>query len=239
MEPSAPAERFPFPADSLVCIHGVFLLHLGIAEYYGVAWQTAPRPTIMRFSVRFIVKGKFWFVAAWVIVAQVGCSHPATEQEPILSLNLMSSSLSGDAIPDKYTCGGEDISPQLSWKTPPARTQSFVLAVTDKDSTLGSWVGYFVHWVLYDLPADKRELPEGVPRPEQLPDGSRQGRNDFDEVGYGGPCPPGKSSHRYSFVLYALDARLNLPGGATEKQIRRAMNGHILAKGELIGRYQR
>ena len=197
----------------------------------GILWrapQTASWLSIMRFSVPFIAPGKFWFVTALVIAAQVGCSRPATKQEPILSLNLMSSGLSGDTVPDKYTCDGEDISPQLSWKTPPARTQSFALVVTDKDSTLGSWLGYFVHWVLYDLPADKRELPEGVPREEQLPDGSRQGRNDFDKVGYGGPCPPGESAHRYSFVIYALDARLNLPGGATEKQVLKALKGHIL-----------
>ena len=197
------------------------------------------RLTIMGFSLRFMVKGKFWSVTALVIVAQLGCSHPATELDPSFSLKVVSSSLSGDAIPDKCTCGGEDISPELSWKTPPAGTQSFVLVVTDKDSPFGPLIGYFVHWELYDLPADKRELPEGIPSQEQLPDGSRQGRNDFDKVGYGGPCPPGKSPHRYSFVVYALDRRLNLPGGATEKQILRAMNGHILAKGELVGRYQR
>jgi Raf kinase inhibitor-like YbhB/YbcL family protein len=92
--------------------------------------------------------------------------------------------------------------------------------------------------VLYDLPAEKRELPEGLPNQAQLPDGSRQGQNDFDKTGYGGPCPPGKSAHRYVFALYALDSRLNLPIGATRKQVEKAMKGHVLAYGELIGRYQ-
>jgi Raf kinase inhibitor-like YbhB/YbcL family protein len=184
---------------------------------------------IMRFYLRLMVKGQLLFVTALEIVAQVACSHSATQQDAIPSLDLTSSSFSGDAIPNKYSCGGGDISPELSWKSPPAQTQSFVLIVTDKDSLFGFLFGYFVHWALFDLPADKRELP----------DRSRQGRNDFDNVGYGGPCPPGKSSHHYAFVLYALDSRLNLPGSATEKQILKAMNGHILAKTELVGRYQR
>jgi Raf kinase inhibitor-like YbhB/YbcL family protein len=95
-----------------------------------------------------------------------------------------------------------------------------------------------VHWVLYDLPAEKRELPEGLPKQEQLPDGSRQGQNDYDKIGYVGPCPPA-GSHRYVFALYALDSRLNLPAGATRKQVESALKGHILAHGELIGRYRR
>ncbi len=93
--------------------------------------------------------------------------------------------------------------------------------------------------MLYDLPPDKRELPEGTPNQEQLPDGSRQGRNGFDKIGYGGPCPPGSSPHRYVFDLYALDTRLDLPAGASKTQVVKAAQGHILASGELVGRYQR
>jgi len=95
-----------------------------------------------------------------------------------------------------------------------------------------------VHWLLYGIPADKRDLPEGIPGQAQLPDGSRQGTNGFDKIGYGGPCPPGSSPHRYLFDLYALDAPLNLPGGAGEPQVAEAMKGHILAKGQLVARYQ-
>lgn len=151
------------------------------------------------------------------------------------TLSIASSSFSGDTMPSKFTCDGGETSPELSWTSPPAGTQSFALIVTDKDS---SWV-HFVHWVVYDLPADKRELPEGISKQEQLPDGSRQGKTDFDKVGYGGPCPHWKSTHHYGFVLYALDSKLGLPGGATAKQTLKAMNGHILAKAELVGSYHR
>jgi Raf kinase inhibitor-like YbhB/YbcL family protein len=153
------------------------------------------------------------------------------------SLGLQSSSFSG-SIPDKYSsCDGkQNISPQLSWQAPPAGTQSFALLVSDPDAPLGV---NFVHWVLYDLPPDKRELPEGTPKQDQLSDGSRQGRNGFDNIGYGGPCPPGHTPHHYVFDLYALDSKLNLPSGAARKEVVQAMQGHVLASGELIGTYQR
>lgn len=162
-------------------------------------------------------------------------TQEAQPQKTNSTLSLTSSSLSGETIPSKFTCDGEETSPELSWTSPPAGTQSFALIVTDKDS---SFV-HFVHWVVYDLPADKRELPEGIPKQDQLPDGSRQGKTDFDKVGYGGPCPHWKSTHHYGFVLYALDSKLGLPGGATAKQTMKAMNGHILAKAELVGSYHR
>ena len=88
-------------------------------------------------------------------------------------------------------------------------------------------------------PRTSASSPEATPKQDNLPDGSRQGRNGFDNVGYGGPCPPGNSTHRYVFDLYALDTRLNLPAGATKKDVVKAMEGHVLASGELIGRYQR
>jgi Raf kinase inhibitor-like YbhB/YbcL family protein len=117
----------------------------------------------------------------------------------------------------------------------PAGTASFALIVTDPDAPGRT----FVHWVIYDLPAETRILPEGLPGLGQLTDGPRQGRNDFGEIGYGGPCPPGNSAHHYHFTLYALDAKLNLPVGATRAQVEAAIQGHILARGELIGLYQR
>ncbi len=114
-------------------------------------------------------------------------------------------------------------------------TASFALIVTDPDAPGRT----FIHWVLYDLPAGARRLPEGLPSQDKLADGARQGSNDFAKIGYGGPCPPPKSTHRYFFTLYALDAKLNLPAGATRAQVEAAMQGHILARGELIGLYQR
>jgi Raf kinase inhibitor-like YbhB/YbcL family protein len=140
-----------------------------------------------------------------------------------------------ETIPKKFTCDGTDVSPKLDWNEPPAKTQSFALIMDDPDAPVGTWV----HWVLFDLPADTKELSEGVPKQEQLPSGARQGRNDFGKIGYGGPCPPPGKPHRYFFKLYALDAKLNLKAGATKPEVERAMKGHILAQAELIGRYGR
>lgn len=137
-------------------------------------------------------------------------------------------------IPAKYTCDGSDISPSLSWDEPPTGTQSLALIVDDPDAPRRT----FVHWVLYDMPATVRQLPEQVASAKTLPSGGVQGKNDFGKLGYGGPCPP-SGTHRYFFTLYALDKNLSLQPGATKQQILQAMNGHVLATAELIGRYQR
>jgi len=139
----------------------------------------------------------------------------------------------GGAIPQKYTCNGTDVAPPLSWTEPPAGTKSLALIMDDPDAPVGTWV----HWVLYNLPASARELAEGTL--ETLPDGVKQGTNDFRKTGYGGPCPPAGPAHRYFFKLYALDVELNAAPGATKKQVEAAMAGHIVAQAELIGRYGR
>lgn len=171
-----------------------------------------------------------------VLGALVGCRGSATLGDGTPTLNLTSSSFQGGEIRKQFTCDGVESSPELAWSAPPEGTQSFALIVVDRDSSFGY---SFVHWVLYDLSAEKRELPEGLPKQEQLPDGTRQGLNGYDKTGYGGPCPPGSSAHRYVFALYALDSRLNLPAGATRKQVENGLKGHILAHGEVIGRYKR
>ena len=140
-----------------------------------------------------------------------------------------------EVIPKKYTCDAEDLSPPLRWRDPPEGAKSFALISDDPDAPVGTWV----HWVLYGLPAEARELPEGVPPDETLSNGARQGLTDFRRVGYGGPCPPPGSYHRYYFKLYALDTKLNLPSKATKSQLLEAMKGHILAVTQLIGRYKR
>jgi Raf kinase inhibitor-like YbhB/YbcL family protein len=141
----------------------------------------------------------------------------------------------GSKIPAKYTCEGQDVSPALTWGEPPAGTQSFALIVDDPDAP----GGVFTHWVVFNLPADSRGLPEAVPAQAQLPDGSVQGKNDFGKLGYGGPCPPPGRPHRYQFTLYALDQSLDLKAGAAKKPVIDAMQGHILAQGRLTGTYQR
>ncbi|WP_263367310.1 YbhB/YbcL family Raf kinase inhibitor-like protein [Edaphobacter bradus] len=167
---------------------------------------------------------------------QLACNRGKIPQG-LPTFELKSASFSGDTIPNQYSsCGGEaNDSPVLTWQSPPARTQSLALIVTDPDAPIGN----FTHWVLYDLPPDTRELPQAILKKEQLPNGSRQGVNDFGEIGYDGPCPPDPSAHRYVFDLYALDTKLNLPAGASKKQVIAAMNGHILARGQLTGRFQR
>ena len=141
----------------------------------------------------------------------------------------------GTGIPVRFTCDGSDTSPALSWSAPPEGTKSFALVLEDPDAPNRPWV----HWVFYDLPPTERGLPEGVPPDGHLPSGAQQGRNDFGRIGYGGPCPPPGSGHRYYFKLYALDTRLELPAGTTRAHLDRAIRGHILAQAELMGRYRR
>jgi Raf kinase inhibitor-like YbhB/YbcL family protein len=141
----------------------------------------------------------------------------------------------GQSIPKKYTCEGSDLSVALAWTDPPAGTKSFALIADDPDAPMGTWV----HWVVYDLPAEARGLPEGFPKQETLPDGTRQGLNDFRRVGYGGPCPPPGKPHRYFFKLYALDKKIGLPPRATKPQILDAMKNHILVEAQVMGTYKR
>ncbi len=140
----------------------------------------------------------------------------------------------GGMIPSKYTCDGADISPPLGWGPLPPGTASTALISDDPDAPMGAWV----HWVIYNIPSQARRLPENVPPEGVLPDGSTQGINDFRRIGYGGPCPPG-GTHRYFFKLYALDTKLDLRPGATKKKLLKAMKGHVIGQGELMGRYRR
>ena len=152
-----------------------------------------------------------------------------------MSFELTSSAFGpGEPIPRTYTCDGDDISPPLEWGDPPAGTQSFALISDDPDAPVGIWV----HWVLYNLPAETRSLPEAVPADAELPGGGLHGKSSWRRLGYGGPCPP-SGTHRYFFMLYALDTVLDLKAGASKKQVLEAMAGHILAETELMGVYSR
>lgn len=140
----------------------------------------------------------------------------------------------GAAIPAVYTCEGRDVSPPLAWTEPPSGTKSCVLISDDPDAPGKTWV----HWVVYNLPATARGLPEAYPPDDERPDGTSQGMTDFGRPGYGGPCPP-SGTHRYEFRLYALDTVLDLPAGATKSQVDTAMQGHVLAQARLVGTYRR
>jgi len=141
----------------------------------------------------------------------------------------------GATIPKKHTCEGEDVSPHLSISAPPAEAKSLVLICDDPDAPVGTWV----HWVLFGLAPDTRDLPEGVPSDAEVLGGAKHGRNDFGNLGYGGPCPPPGPAHRYFFKLYAVDTEPVLNVGATKAEVLQAIEGHILAETQLMGRYGR
>jgi Raf kinase inhibitor-like YbhB/YbcL family protein len=141
----------------------------------------------------------------------------------------------GQTIPEKHTCDGQDISPPLSWTGVPQNARSLALICDDPDAPAGTWV----HWVLYGLQSSAAGLEEGIPKNEALSNGASQGRNDFKRIGYGGPCPPRGAAHRYFFKLNALDREIPLEPGATKQELLAAMEGHVVAQGVLMGRYQR
>lgn len=138
------------------------------------------------------------------------------------------------AIPMRYTCEGEDISPEFSWRNAPPETKTFALVLHDPDAPRA---GGFTHWLLYNIPANVQRLNEKMPKKERLPEGM-QGKNDAGKTGYMGPCPP-SGMHRYFARIFALDAELKLPPGATHSQLDAAMRGHVLAEAELMGTYMK
>ena len=138
-------------------------------------------------------------------------------------------------IPAKYTCKGEDVSPELNWSGVPGGTETIALICDDPDAPEMTWV----HWVIYNIPSDAGGLDEAVPEDKTLADGAIQGMTDFRRIGYGGPCPPLGGPHRYFFKLYCLDTKLELAPGATKKALLAAMEGHILEEAQVMGKFQR
>lgn len=137
----------------------------------------------------------------------------------------------GASIPTRYTCGGDDVSPPISWSGAPSGAKSVALTVIDPDAPGRP----FVHWVVFNMPPTTAALPEGGP----LPSGSVEGGNDFGGTGYRGPCPPPGSPHHYHFKVYGLDATLTLRAGSSEQSFEGAIKGHVLASGELVGTFKR
>lgn len=141
----------------------------------------------------------------------------------------------GQPIPDRHAYNKDDISPDLQWSGMPSTAKSLVLICDDPDAPVGTWV----HWVLYDLPSSETGLSEGTPKTPTLANGAKQGLNDYKKIGYGGPCPPPGKPHRYFFKLYALDTTPELKPGLTKKDLLKAMDGHVVGEGQLMGTYQR
>lgn len=142
----------------------------------------------------------------------------------------------GESIPVRYTADGENVSPPMEWHNAPDGTACLVLICEDSDASSGA----FAHWVLYNIPADQTRLDEGVPTEGRLPNGARQGRNDFGNIGWGGPSPPAGKPHRYFFRLYAVDEPLDDVGpGQTRQQILDRIEQHTLDVAEHMGKYGR
>jgi Raf kinase inhibitor-like YbhB/YbcL family protein len=134
----------------------------------------------------------------------------------------------GSAIPQRYTCDGQDVSPPLRWTRAPSRARSLAVEVKDPDAP----GGVFTHWLLWNLSPQTRALPAHVSR-------RLQGRNSFGRIGYSGPCPPQGSTHHYVFTLSALDRKLALPRGASSSRLDAAMRGHLVSRAVLVGIYGR
>lgn len=189
-----------------------------------------------RFFVSVIFNAISFFVICFSTVFNVNAkTKPVNPTKGGAKMVLTSSSFTGGAmIPAKYTCDSADISPPLAWSGTPDATKSLALICDDPDAPGGTWV----HWVVYNIPADVRELAENIPATDSLSNGTRQGVNDFRKTGYGGPCPPG-GTHRYFFKVYALDTLLPVEKLMTKAKLLEMMKGHILAEGQLMGKYKR
>ncbi len=140
----------------------------------------------------------------------------------------------GNPIPAKYSCKGEDISPELKWSGAPDGTETFALICDDPDAPVGTWI----HWVYFNIPAGRSGLPEAVPGGKEPEIGGIQGKNSWKRNDYGGPCPPG-GTHRYFFKLYALDTALDLKPSANKKKLLAAIEGHILGEAQLMGTFSK
>jgi len=177
---------------------------------------------------------------AAVALTPTACDQkPNQTKETVMTFTLTSPAFKNDErIPKQYTGEGTDASPPLEWTDPPQGTQSLALICDDPDAPVGTWD----HWLIWNIPADRRSLPEGVPATETAADlgGARQGNNSWPTIGYRGPMPPrGHGVHHYHFRLYALDRMLELAPGAKKDDLLAAMKGHILAEARLTGLYSR
>ncbi len=187
--------------------------------------------------------GKSLWTGLWIAVlltTLIACNGEEPQQhlpdEARIALQVESDAFEAEGtIPQRYTCDGDDISPSLSWSEPPVGTQSLALICDDPDAPGRTWD----HWVLFDIPAETHSLPEAIPADPVIEGVGVHGSNSWRRLGYGGPCPPQGAAHRYYFTLYALDTILDLDAGASRKDVEKAMQDHILAEGQLMGRYGR
>jgi Raf kinase inhibitor-like YbhB/YbcL family protein len=141
----------------------------------------------------------------------------------------------GAAIPTRFTCEGQDISPELSWSEAPKEAACFALVLHDPDAPRA---GGFTHWVIYDMPSHVNHLREGLPNEKSVSEIGSQGKNEAGRIGYMGPCPP-SGKHRYIATLYALRTRTELPPGAPYQQVTAAIEDKVITTAELMGTYEK
>lgn len=186
--------------------------------------------------MRFILSYRRKYIGLLLVLFATINTFPQQEKGNIkMDIKIESRAFgNGENIPSKYTCDGENISPQLNWTCSVEKVKTFLLFVEDPDAPGGN----FTHWIVYNIPSKINYLMENSTPTKNIPDEILMGTNDFGRIGYGGPCPP-SGSHRYYFRIYGLDTAIHLDSGATKKEIMKKMEGHIEARGELMGRYQR
>lgn len=184
--------------------------------------------------VAFFVAGSFiCAVHKRQLQAQIQTMKRRTQHTMVVTSSAFND---GQRIPDRYTCVSENVSPDIAWSNVPDKAKTIAIICDDPDAPAGTWV----HWVIFNIPANTQKLPEALPADQNLAHGSCQGINSFGKTGFGGACPPkGHGRHHYFFKVYALDIKLDLDADATKQDLETAMIGHVLATGELMGIYSR
>jgi Raf kinase inhibitor-like YbhB/YbcL family protein len=191
----------------------------------------------MNLKFPFSINKKYCITVALGLILISPVNSQTKSHNKKMEIKLYSSAFKeGEFIPEKFSCEGSNISPQLHWSNYPQNTKSFAVIVEDPDAPGGD----FVHWIIYNIPGNLSELHEDVTPSRNIPDEVMLGTNGFGKISYGGPCPPPGKPHRYFFRIYALDTILHhLETGATRQQLISNMSGHIIAEGRLMGKYQR
>ncbi len=186
--------------------------------------------------MKIFLRFDFWLVFILIIYFSTINTFPQQEKgDDNMEIEIKSRSFNaGEIIPAKYTCDGENVSPQLSWTCSVEGVKTFAVIVEDPDAPSG----IFTHWIVYNIQAKINSLMENSTPSKNLPDEVLMGTNDFGRIGYGGPCPP-SGTHRYFFKVYGLDSAVHLDTGATIREVMKKMEGHIIARGELMGKYRR
>lgn len=178
---------------------------------------------------------KFITIIFLIFIEVIFPQQKQKEQRKMTTIKLESTAFKeSEIIPFQYTCDGKNISPPLQWSGIPENAKSIALIVDDPDAPMGDWV----HWIIYNIPPAIYHLEENILHDKKLKNGAFQGINDFRKNGYGGPCPP-SGTHRYYFKIYALDLTLEENPNMTKKMLLDKMKGHILAEGQLMGKYKR